>query len=59
MHRVLIAAVPYLKGMVGAIVGGILLLLAIHAYTDHVALHQVIDFINTQGPKVVKLPPVN
>ncbi len=42
---------PFTKGTAGAIVGGLLLLLALHVYTDHKALHQIVDMINANAAR--------
>lgn len=50
------AAGPFLSGVAGAILGTAVILLAFHLYQDHLALHQVINFINQQGGKILALP---
>lgn len=47
---------PFAKGLLGAILGGVLILLGVHFYTDHQAFHQVVGFINTHGAKIAALP---
>lgn len=39
---------PYLKGMIGAVVGGLLLLAASHLWQDHQSLHVLISLVNQQ-----------
>mgnify|MGYP001559041419 CR=1 FL=1 len=47
---------PFVKGIVGAILGGVVLILALHAYQDHQALHALAAFINQHAEKITKLP---
>lgn len=47
---------PFAKGILGAVIGGLLLLGAIHIYSDHQAFHQVVGFINANGAKIAALP---
>ncbi len=54
MHRVLGSA--YVKGFVGAIIGGLLLFVALHLYLDHKALHDLVTYTNQTAPKINKLP---
>lgn len=37
-------------------VGVLLALLLYHAYTDHVALHTMLNFLNQHGEKIQRLP---
>lgn len=46
---------PFGKGLLGAVLGGILFLMGLHAYADHQALHQVIGFINANAAKIAAL----
>ena len=36
----------FVKGFVGALLGGVLLLAAVHLYTDHAALHVLVNLVN-------------
>jgi len=50
---------PFVKGFLGAIAAIALLLLsllAIHLWSDHTALHVVVDFLNQHGERISKLP---
>lgn len=44
------------KGLLGGTLGVLLVLLAVHLYFDHKALHDLILFANTAAPKIQKLP---
>lgn len=46
---------PFGKGLLGAFVGGLLLLAGLHIYADHQALHQVIGFLNANSAKLAAL----
>lgn len=46
---------PFGKGLLGAILGGVLLLVGLHVYADHQALHQVIVFLNANSAKIAAL----
>ena len=46
----------FLKGLIGALLGGVVILVAVHLYADHVALHTMLTFLNTHAEKIVKLP---
>jgi hypothetical protein len=37
---------PFLKGLLGGILGIGLVVVALHLWADHVALHQIITYIN-------------
>lgn len=43
----------FLKGLLGAIVGTACALFAWHLYTDHVALHTMLTFLNANAQKIV------
>lgn len=47
---------PFGKGAIGAIVAVGLLMGALHLYQDHVALHQMIGFVNAYAPRVMAIP---
>ncbi len=47
---------PFAKGIAGAIVGGAFLLLALHAYQDHRALHEMRMFLEAHAARIAKLP---
>lgn len=48
---------PFGKGLLGAVVGGLLFLAGLHLYTDHKALHEVIGFLNANAGKIAAMPP--
>lgn len=52
MERWRTRLVPFGWGALGVAVA----LLLYHFYTDHVALHQIVDFVNQFGPAIQKLP---
>lgn len=47
---------PVVKGAVGAILGGLLVLGVVRVYNDYLIFRQVVGFINTYGPRIAKLP---
>lgn len=47
---------PFFKGLLGAIVGGLIIYVALTLYQDHLALQQLVTFINAYGVKIQKLP---
>lgn len=47
---------PAIRGLLGGVGGVILGLLAWHLYTDHLAFHAVLDFVNRNADKIAKLP---
>jgi hypothetical protein len=47
---------PFVKGLAGAVVGSLLILLAVHAYQDHMAMHQIRAFLEAHAAKIAKLP---
>jgi hypothetical protein len=47
---------PYVKGLLGGITGILLVLLTIHLVSLYLSLLQIIQFVNTYGPKIQKLP---
>jgi len=54
VYRVLTS--PTAKGIVGGVLGVVFGLLAWHVYTDHVAFHTMVDFLNRNAEKIQKLP---
>lgn len=57
MRRLL--ASPYVKGFLGALTLVSMLssiLFAYHLYTDHTALHVLIDYLNQHAAQINKLP---
>ena len=40
---------PVAKGFAGAVIGGIFFLMGIHLYSDHAALHALVDLVNRQA----------
>lgn len=44
------------KGVIGGLIGVAIGLLCWHAYTDHVAFHTMLDFLNRNAEKITKLP---
>lgn len=46
----------FLKGILGAIVGVVLVIVVLHIYQDHQAFHQLAAFINVYSEKITKLP---
>lgn len=54
MHRVLSSTIA--KGIIGGMWGVILALLLWHAWTDHVAFHELDTYIRMVAPKINKLP---
>jgi hypothetical protein len=53
MHGVL---TPTVKGILGGLLGVLVGLLAWHLYTDHVAFHTMLEFLNRNADKIQKLP---
>lgn len=47
---------PFVIGFGAAVLGVGVMLLAIHLWSDHVALHVVVDFLNRNADKINKLP---
>jgi len=47
---------PFFTGVIGACLGVVLVLLVIHLWSDHVAFHALVNFINANGAKIQKLP---
>ena len=47
---------PFARGLVGAVAGGLLLLSAVHLWSDHIALHVLVDYMNRNAPKINALP---
>jgi hypothetical protein len=47
---------PFAQGVVGAALGTALVLLVLHGWQLYWALRQVIQFVNTYGPKIQALP---
>jgi hypothetical protein len=50
------AIAPYLKGFVGALVGGALLLLVAHLYQDHVIIHDIVRAIQQSNQRAAQPP---
>lgn len=44
------------KGAIGALVAIGLVIVGLHLYQDHVALHQMIGFVNAYAPRVMAIP---
>lgn len=42
---------PFVKGLVGAMVGGLMFLAGFHAYFDHRALHDLVNMVNATAAK--------
>lgn len=58
MFRALITS-SFARGFLGALAAVVLVigvLLAIHLWSDHVALHTMLDYLNTHADKINKLP---
>lgn len=49
---------PFGYGVLGVVCGAAVLAVAYHLYTDHVSHHQMIQWINTYGPRLVQTLPV-
>lgn len=47
---------PYLKGLIGAVVGGLLFLVALHGYQDHRGYHQLVGMWNVYAARILALP---
>jgi hypothetical protein len=47
---------PFLKGMAGSLVGGVLLLLAWTAYLDHARVNAMWNYLNARGAAVQPSP---
>lgn len=47
---------PFAKGLVGAMVGTVIVLLIIHLVTLYIALLRIITFINAYADKIKALP---
>lgn len=47
-----------LKGLAGGLVGVLLALLLVHLWTDHVALHALVDLVNANAAQARVAPPV-
>lgn len=60
MRRFLADRSPFVKGLIGAVLGTLATLviafLLVHAWFDHMLLHQLGDYINQVAPKIQKLP---
>jgi len=54
VHRLLTS--PFAKGFLGAIIAVALIALAIHLWSDHQALHVLVNYLNTHADKINKLP---
>lgn len=44
----MIKSLPLLYGFIGAVLGGVILIIAIHIYQDHQSLHAIINMIVQQ-----------
>lgn len=53
MRRVLTS--PLSKGALGAILGGIVWFVVLHAWADHTALHAVAQYLNERAADINKL----
>ena len=47
---------PFWKGFLGALIAVLVALLGIHLYSDHVALHTLVTFLNQHAEQISKLP---
>lgn len=50
------ASHPFWKGLVGGILGVLLVLILVHLWLDHQALHQLITYVNQQIAQQAKKP---
>lgn len=48
---------PLTKGVLGGILGVVVGLVAWHAYTDHVAFHTIVDYLNQHSGAINRLGP--
>lgn len=48
---------PYVKGILGAVIGLFVVVFVVHTYQDHQALHQLVGFVNAYGTRIEALPP--
>jgi len=56
MRRWLSALGPFAKGVTGAVVGTVLVLVIVHLVSLYLSLLQIVKFINVYGPKIQALP---
>lgn len=47
---------PFVFGIAGAVLGGVLLMVIMHLWADHTALHVIVNYLNQQSAKINKLP---
>lgn len=43
-------------GFLGAVAGALLMLMSIHAWSDHQALHVLVNYLNEHAEKINRLP---
>lgn len=56
MHRLLARLGPFAKGFAGAIAGMLLVLLLVHAWFDHIALHDLVNMVNAAKAQPAQAP---
>ena len=56
MRSLLTRLGPFAKGFAGAVVGIILVLLLVHAWFDHTALHDLVNMVNANAVKQQAIP---
>ena len=47
---------PFVRGILGGVLGLALALLTWHIWTDHRAFHVMLDYLNTHAATINKLP---
>jgi len=47
---------PFIRGVLGGVLGVLVVLAGLHLVQLYLALQQVIQFINVYGPKIQRLP---
>ncbi len=47
---------PFVKGLIGAILGTLLVVVLLHLYLDHVGLHEIQTYLLQNAGKISKLP---
>ena len=56
MRSLLTRLGPFAKGFAGAVVGVLLVLLLVHLWFDHAALHAIVDLVNKQAAGAAAAP---
>lgn len=56
MRSLLTRLGPFAKGFAGAVLGILLVLLLVHAWFDHKALHDIVNMVNANAAKQQSIP---